>query len=612
MSGALLPVLLLVCTACDTGEDFVIHRVPPAEPAAEEDPGASPAAEAGDRGDMDAASSSAGIAQEKGIESGATPQTDRLAREVGDILEARCASCHDQGRSDGGLGDLHDFARAIEQGAIVPGAGAQSPLLLRMSDGSMPPATGSLGKPSSGEIALVTRFIDRLPAAPAAACAALEFRDLDAVYTALLADVQRAPAPDRPFLRYVGLTYASNAGLCGSALERQRSALFKLVNSVSTAPDIRVPQALESDGLLYRIDLRDYGWDRDIDLEDDGSVDFSDGWLALAAGAGPYGVELEGPEADALKRETKVAVPFLPGNALVHAASTGDLYYALIGVGRSGDDMRAALGVELIRGVSDPLVNQAGFSVSRPRQRETRVLRSEQRHWPGRAYWILEDEFSSDSETVYEDPLGLEGQDHFVIFGLPNGLQAYEMESGDGVRSNTLAANCQSFDCSPTAASEPRTIASCHACHEAGLVPVIDDVRAVVEMNAREIGFDAQELEELRRTYLLPEEFSQIIQRDSQLHLDAVAQAGVAATGPEPISFVHFQFELDRLPLRSTAAELGVTQQALSPQLAGLAPALAALSTPDGSVERSVWTDSYASSLCVVHAGSRNHPVACP
>src|SRR6185436_7263521 len=98
--------------------------------------------------------------------------------------------------------------------------------------------------------------------------------------------------------------------------------------------------------LLYRIDIRDYGWARAIDLDDDGDTDQADGWAALLAGTAPYAVELVGPEASALTSETGAPVAFLPVGAFVQAASTGDLYRALLGVRANIYDTEVDLGLD--------------------------------------------------------------------------------------------------------------------------------------------------------------------------------------------------------------------------------------------------------------------------
>lgn len=610
--AAVGPALLsaLLYSACG-GKDLVVAR----EQGVEATPEAEPESP-GDTVSEPAAPEVAGrppepVAETPGIASDATFETDRLAREVAAILQARCGSCHGGDQAEAGFADGGDFTRAIEQGVIVPGDGAQSPLLLRLSEGSTPPSVAHPGRGNTGEVALVRRFIDRLPAVPELACAPLALQSLDAIYAALLADVQRAPEQDRPFLRYVGLSYASNSGVCGPALERQRSALFKLVNSVSLAPDIRVPRSVDEAGTLYRIDVRDYAWNRAIDLQDDGQVDFADGWLALQAAAGPYAVELEGPQADALKRETTAAVPFLPAHVLVHGASAGNLYYALVGVRLSAEQTQTALGVTLSSADPDPLLQQAGFALTGQRYRESRVVRLPQRAFPGLAYWTIEDEYLDDHESIYDNPADRGYGPRRVIFHLPNGLQAYEMDSAEGLRVDVTSPDCTSESCTNGSnVLEPRNTAGCHACHEAGLVPFADELREFTENNSTR--FDNDTLAEVLRTFPRPFEFARVVAADSQLHVDAISRAGVLSDGPEPISFVYEQFERGRLPLRRVAAELGVTAQALGAELDRLDPRLASLRTPDAEIDRSTMTEIYAGSLCALSSGWRNRPVGCP
>ncbi|MEY2930750.1 MAG: hypothetical protein RL033_1499, partial [Pseudomonadota bacterium] len=225
--GAIEVAVLLLANAC--GDENVAIFSPPTDEGS-----LSPAETGVEPSPVMEGAAAPGISDERGSFE-LSLQQDPLARGVERMLETRCAECHNSERSEGGLADVSDLASQIARGNIVPGAAAQSPLLLRMLDGSMPPdnpRAPGLRRPTPGELALVTRFIDQLPSAPVPACAALPFLSSDAMYAALLTDVLRTPESDRPFQRYVGLTYASNAGWCGAALERQRSALFKLVNSV--------------------------------------------------------------------------------------------------------------------------------------------------------------------------------------------------------------------------------------------------------------------------------------------------------------------------------------------------------------------------------------------
>jgi len=165
----------------------------------------------------------------------------------------------------------------------------------------------SPGHPSAhltqGDLSLLADFIDQLPSAPPA-CQPPPFLGLDATYAALLADVEARPEADRPYLRYLGTTDVSGAGPCG-ALDEQRLALFKAINGLSMVEALHLPVAIDAAGSLFRIDIRDYGWARAIDLASDGSVDAADGWAALLPSAYPSALELVGPEASELARGTR-------------------------------------------------------------------------------------------------------------------------------------------------------------------------------------------------------------------------------------------------------------------------------------------------------------------
>jgi hypothetical protein len=595
-----LPALLL-CLACGDSNKVEVRLPPAREVVPEEqtpDEGVAP-------GEGNATGAEASAIED--LLSAEVLSIDPLAREVGAMLQARCVECHGAQRADGGLADLSDLARAVAQGAIIPGSAATSALVLRMLDGSMPPpSTQYVGAATRGEIALLARFIDRLPAAPSVACAAPALRSPDALYAALLADVQRAPAQDRPFLRYVGLDYASNAGSCGAALERQRSALFKLVNSVSSSPDIHVPLALDTEGTLYRINLRDYGWNDAIATED---AEFSDAWLGLASAAGPYATEMQGPEADALKLETTTAVPFLPAHALVHAASEGSLYYALLRLPRLEEQLQQELGVQAFVGDLDPLLKRASFGVGSPRRRESIVLRTTQGS-RSRSYWAIENEYIFGHTSIFSDPLSGPNDAHSVIFQLRNGLQAYALVDSDGTLVGEQLPDCSREGCNGQAVPVPRTLAGCHACHDVGLVPLTDQIRTFTEDNPT--LFDNDTFTEVMRTFPVPSEFDQLLEQDSLLHLDAARRAGVRSDGPEPISLVHYQFELGLLSLKAVAAELGVTPEVLSEHLAQLDARLQVLTTAEGVIDRPTLTLTYASALCALHKDSRNRPAHCP
>ena len=132
--------------------------------------------------------------------------------------------------------------------------------------------------------------------------------------TAVLADVRAQPAADRPFLRYVST--AQFRAACSVPeldeasllpLERARGAVSKLSNSLSHEPVAVVPAQMGPEGLLLRLDLRSYGWQRAVTVE---GQSYGDAWEAIAARAG-IALELQGGTASELSAELGTNVPIL-------------------------------------------------------------------------------------------------------------------------------------------------------------------------------------------------------------------------------------------------------------------------------------------------------------
>ena len=153
----------------------------------------------------------------------------------------------------------------------------------------------------------------------------------------------------------------------------------------------------------------------------------------------------------------------------------------------------------------------------------------------------------------------------------------------------------------------------CHACHEAGLVPVTDIFRETFDANTRSIGATSDDIAFVDAAYPGALEFAQLLDEGSQLHLDALQRAGVTpGSGPEPISFVYYQFERDAIGLRRAAGELGVPPEQLHAVLTSPGSTLAPLLAPDGVIRRSALDSAYVATRCALEAEARNRPVACP
>ncbi len=568
---------------------------PPASPTrSEPDAGGSPASV-----DADASAPPLGIADEDGVRSNGVATSDVLGQRVLALLEQHCSSCLIDPDGPGEAVAAVSLSRLIESGQIVPGSSTSSPVFQSIQLAPYPPGDPR-SPPFAGELALIARFIDGLPSS-VPECAPLPFVSIDQALELMAADSQTLSADDLPFARYVTLTDASNATLCGLALERQRQALFEAINGASLAGDIALPVAIDEGALIYRLDLRAYAWNRALDLDEDGAADFADGWQAASAAAGAYAVSHAGPEADGLVTALQTPVPFLPAQVLVHAVAAGDLYYSLIGMGRVIDETMLALGLDVITALSEDTAQLASFAA---RGREVRVLRLAQSQ-SDRAWWSIDDENSSDSGSPFESPIDYDGWQAQAIFHLPNGLQAYVSSSIDG-RANAVVSHRY---CGPCEAFEALPLAACPACHGGGLLPVVDEVRAYVERNQSQ--FDQDTFGAVLAQYPTADELDALLQRDSDIHRAALARALVPAVGSDPLSRVYFQFERAGLDLRRAAGELGVPPEVLDEKLPTLDPRLAPLQS-GGSVDRATFTSIFGTARCQLHANARNRVAGCP
>lgn len=529
---------------------------------------------------------------------------DLRAQAIAWTLDLTCPGCYETRTEAPTRIDTGILTWLLEHGEIVPGDSGGSPFWLRMRDGAMPP--GASRRLTSGELTVLADFIDGLPTEPDPSCAPLPFLSSDDVLETLLQDLNGRSNSETT--RYVSLTYASNAGVCGRELERQRSALFKGINSVSTGEAIVVPEAVDDSGLLYRIDLRDYAWVRPLDLEDDGQPDYNDAWLALVAALGVLAPELAGPEADALKAATGTAVPLLPAHGLVHAvANGGDLYHSLLGARANGHDTRLELGVDIVADLEGNDVQRAGF-VRQGNSQSALIARFEQNAPASRSYWLLQEQDPFLSSTVFDDPLGLPWRGGLSIQQLPNGMLAYGVESAEGWRLSAMAM-CVTLDICEIA--HLGSFAACHACHESGQLPVTDMMRSFVEENVS--LYDAETLRDVREQYPGADGLSQLLSADRELARASARAARVSVGGgPELLSYVHSQFENELLDVARVAAELSVAPGVLREQLGNLSPQWQVLVEPGGTIDRFALTSQYTSAACTLHASARNRPVSCP
>jgi mono/diheme cytochrome c family protein len=525
-----------------------------------------------------------------------------LARAAAEnVLRVNCGGCHGPqlttATARAGMNFIDDIDELVSQGKITPLDADNSPVVRRMREGSMPPLGTSGPRPSDRDIAVVADFVDNPlfwpEYRPAESCEG-QLLTFDQLYSDIERDLREQESRDRPFTRYLTLANRYNAGVCADALDRERFAILKVVNMLSTRATIGTPTPIDDDKLTFRIDIRDYNWDEGIN-------NFRDGWEAIIAES-PYAVPFVGDQADNAREDAETDVPVLNADAFVDAAALGDLYYALIGVDtnqRLADFVSNDLGIDVQGDLEDGDVVRAGTTRSAI-SREDRVV---ERLRIGGRQGVLWQSFDSapggGGGSIFSDPFNVAQGGTDAIFTLPNGMLAFIIaDDNDNIvtTSNLLLDTFQDDFIA-------RTSVSCSNCHAQGFNMVTDEVKPFVTSNR--FDFQRDEFQTVEDVYLDPADFAQVIADDSAVFQQSLQRAGLPTTGSDPVAGSYLRFNVD-VDLTTAAGDLGVTKEDLEQNLNLLDPELAVLRNI--SLERESFSDNFEASLCVMQLISKNHP----
>jgi hypothetical protein len=421
------------------------------------------------------------------------------------------------------------------------------------------------------------------------------FLSSDEMYREIDVDLANLDADDQPFTRYVSLANEANARGCGGGLDLQRAALSKLVNSVSTSPLVSLPVAIDVDLTLYRLDIRDYGWDRAVTV---GGNSFSDGWEAIIASS-PYAVPFVGDDADDAVVDSETTVPVLLGNAFVAAVSTAPLYYGLLGIPEDLDSfIREDLLIDVAGDRADHSVVRAGLGGSGLGRNEFLAERFQLGARAGYLWQIFNDLDGADA--LIDDPLGTPpAQERELLFTLPNGLLGHAVADTNGNRidesDELLDTNENDF--------RGKVARSYFRLRPRGM-SVTDELRQVVLDNPGD--YSPEEVAGVLATYPDANGLSSILADDRAVFAAALARAGVDIdAAPEPIGQTFAEFDRD-VTAATAAGDLFVTTEDLVNNLDLLDPALGVLA--DGFIDRDDFTALYLQSLCILGVVNENMP----
>jgi mono/diheme cytochrome c family protein len=518
----------------------------------------------------------------------ADDSASEIARKANEILTRRCFQCHGANGAAQKNVFVLDRQRLVQSRILNPGD-ASSMLLQVIESNAMPAA----GQPLTDEEkhALRAWVLAGAPAAPTTSGESRRvFQTEEHLVDLIRTDLLNQSLRSRHFLRYFSLAHLYNAGVPDRELEAYRSALGKLINSLSWQKEITAPTPIDPARTLLRIDLRDYNrtaasWD-------------------LLSTAYPYTIAI--PGALSVEQISSARQPYIRGDWFAANASVPPLYHDLLGLPGSLSELERMLGVDAARDLrEEKRVARAGVRASGVSQNNRVLQRHASLHG---AYWKSFDFRSSvDRQNIFENPLNFFAAGNEIIFNLPNGLQGYLVVDGSGRRINEAPVEIVSDRTNP---DDPviRNGRSCMSCHYDGIRPFRDEVRSVI----RAQGFGSFDRDKALALYQPQAELDALVERDRErFRVAAQLAAGstVAAPQDEPVNALSRRFSAD-LSVEQAAAEVGL-EPAVFRELVRRSPRLTALGysqlvVSGGAIKRSAWETNFDDLAIALGLGIEN------
>jgi serine/threonine-protein kinase len=496
------------------------------------------------------------------------PPVPDLGAAVKKIFETNCAVCHGGDKPVRGLRILDRKVLVNKtKKVVVPGKPDESKLFDLVKRDEMPPDEDNNRKPlkrlTKEEKETIRDWI--AAGAPDFAAALLEEKGTgekgtgtDYVLGEILRDVRSLDAETRARVRYFSLAHLVTAGASEDEMAQHRDALAKTINHLHRQPELIQPKAVDKLQTIYRIDLKELGWDRPV-LKPAAPGRASLNAFDLVLLEYPYGMIYSTDDYTALVTDyltpAQMArpVPFVRGDWFVSRATLPPLYFELLNLPTTLKELEKELGVDTRDNLARNRAARAGMVESKL----SRNSRAVERHpLPGGGYYWRAYEYASGA-GVLADPVNLRPDGGDMIFSLPNGLQAYFMVNKDGKRIDSAPLEIMA-DTTATGTVEGQTVRtglSCIRCHETGMRPFADDVRPTV-LKLANTPFDRQRALDL---YPEKETMDRFLQEDSDRFVKALTQLLGKKPEGEPLTPVSRRFE-DRLTLTQASAELGRTK----------------------------------------------------
>lgn len=477
------------------------------------------------------------------------------------VLEARCARCHQSGKTglplaSGGLANILSLSSDAANPRLVrPGLPDASRLYDVFSTRHAPldvyESDAVHQEPQPEEIEIIRSWIKDIPATAQSCKDRIPIKAED--HETLIRDAQRIAGADAKDMRFISLAHIYNACATPVEMTAYRQALTKLLNSLSWAGEAAEINNLGADETLLAFRLADVGW-------------VGGHWDIIQRA---YPAALKRDIAADIKTAAGTGLPIINGDWLAAEVSDAPLYYTLLGLPSKLSELAKMNGVDLDQNIRAGTARRMAIRSSVV----TRGNRIIERHTGGRgALWISYDfATSSGEQNVFDRPLGprisattkypFKPDQIRAMFPLPNGFFAYAIFDAAGNRIDRVLPGLEKqYSGVGAAALEPGTKAgaNCFSCHVGGLKPAKDEFRAFAAAENSPVPNDIRDL--AFQIYPSESEMTLLYTADAEKSEVAVKDAGIepAATldGEEIVSALARRYR-GALDLKAAAAEIG-------------------------------------------------------
>ncbi|MEQ1503523.1 MAG: hypothetical protein ABMB14_14900 [Myxococcota bacterium] len=503
-----------------------------------------------------------------------------------EILVEACAACHGpESDAYGDFGDATDPVALIENGWVVPGDPAGSKIFEEIYAETMPTAQGG-GPLTAEQIGTIQQWIQ---------CGAEDWTDdglasargfitPEAVFEGAFSDVVFLPdsditEPDQANARYLSLVNLYNAGVPADDIEAFGQALHKLMWSLTTEDNPPLLEAVDLDGLelddgselsvadglgdklLFRVDLREFGWEAGI-----GEIDK---WEVMVADY-EFGIRYddEFDVAEDVTRLTGSRIPIVNGDWFVGNASVPPLYFDLLNI---PDNFNAFF--DQFGGIDDIQADFDNFEVDCAGMDATSTLvskfnRVQCRHDSTEGYCWESFDFAGEAgdQNIFLAPNKfLEAKAGGEAFcALPDGMQAYFVFLADGTRLNEAPTNVV-VDYTPGSDGVVITGLHCMNCHNAGVITRDDQILTSVLEN--ESAFDNDVVDLVTEWFPGNADLTEIYQDDIDQFVDALeTDLNIPVDQAEPTWALAEDYDTQPDVVR-VASDLGIPEAQLEPLL---------------------------------------------